>query len=400
MDRKSITTSRNLINLLKYFGPAWLVMMADMDASSTIGAVETGIRFGYKLVWFLLLLSIPLFLIQEVSGRIGVVTGKGLGEVIRENYSKRVAILLTMPMFLTDVVTYVIEYLGIGIGLTILGIPLIIGIPFAFLLHLIIVMKKKYVITERILLAVSSILIIGFVATLVIRGINPSCPIFYFNPTSSYLFFLAVNAGAVIMPFMLFFQASATAEKLGCLKKYEKEEALYEMRLETLVGSIVTEVLMVIVEMASTGLPDSLDVYSPNDLAHAFSAIAGPYSPYLFGIGLIGAAFLALVVISLGSAWGTAEALGIPRNRSLWLYLVESIPAVIISLLVPMDMLGNLVLDLLSYFTIIIIGPVIVMGLIANNSKIMGKYKNSAIQNILYWVSALIVFTLGIISIL
>ncbi|BCU69141.1 NRAMP family divalent metal transporter [Stygiolobus caldivivus] len=399
MGRKSITTSRNLINMIKFFGPAWLVMMADMDASSTIGAMETGITYGYKLVWFLLLLAIPLYIIQEVSGRIGVVTGKGLGELVRENFSKTISMAIAMPMFLTDVVTYIIEYIGVGIGLAILGIPLILGVPLAFILHLLIVYNRKYTITERILLIISSTLIIGFASTLLIRGVIPSCPLFYFEPTPNFLFFLAANAGAVIMPFMLFFQASATAEKLSFLGKFEKEEAIRAMKVETLVGSIVTEVLMVIVEMASTGISSNVDIYSPSKLAYAFAAIAGPFSPYLFGLGLIGAAFLALVVISLGSSWGTAEALGIPRNRSFSLYLIESIPAVIITLLIPRDMLGNVVLNLLSLFVIILIGPAIVMGILVNNSKIMGIYKNSLIQNLLYWTSVVLIFALGVISI-
>jgi Mn2+/Fe2+ NRAMP family transporter len=121
---------------------------------------------------------------------------------------------------------------------------------------------------------------------------------------------------AVIMPFMLLFQASATAEKLASLEGFERKLALKFMRIETVIGIVITEFLMVMVEMASTGIPDSTNIYSPSDLARVFSSIVGSYSPYFFGLGLLGAGFLALVVISLGSAWGTTEALGIPRNKS------------------------------------------------------------------------------------
>jgi len=400
MGRKSITTSRNFINFLKFFGPAWLVMMADMDASSTIGAVETGMSYGYKFVWFLLLLSVPLFIIQEVSGRIGIATGKGLGELVRENYNKKISIFIALPMFLTDIITYIVEYIGIGIGMSMLGVPLIIGIPIAFILHLLIIIKRKYIVTEKILIAISTTLILGFALTLAVRGVEPSCSIFYFEPTPNYFFFLAANAGAVIMPFMLFFQASATAEKLASLEGFERKLALKFMRIETIIGSVITEFLMVMVEMASTGIPDSTNIYSPSDLARVFSSIAGSYSPYFFGLGLLGAGFLALVVISLGSAWGTAEALGIPRNKSYKLYLIESVPALLVTLLVPKDMLGNVVLNLLSLFVIILLGPALVMGILANNPRIMGEYKNNSLQNVVYWSSITFIFILGLLSLL
>ena len=99
--------------LLKFFGPAWLVMIADVDASSVLGAAETGALFSYGLIWFLLLLTIPLYFIQETSGRIGAVTDEGLGELIRKRYSPTTAKVMAFPMVVTDMVTYAVEYAGI-----------------------------------------------------------------------------------------------------------------------------------------------------------------------------------------------------------------------------------------------------------------------------------------------
>ncbi|EQD25899.1 natural resistance-associated macrophage protein [mine drainage metagenome] len=109
--------------------------MADMDASSTIAAAETGALFNYSMIWFLLLLIIPLFIMQEVSGRLGVATEKGLGENIRERYSRKLALLLTLPMALADIATYAIEYLGIAVGLSVLGISPILSVPIVFVIH-------------------------------------------------------------------------------------------------------------------------------------------------------------------------------------------------------------------------------------------------------------------------
>ena len=411
-----MTHASRMRNVLKFFGPAWLVMIADMDASSTIGAAETGALFKYGLIWFMILLIIPLYLVQETSGRIGVTTEMGLGEVIRKNYSHSVALIATVPMVLTDVVTYIIEYLGIAIGLSLFEIPIIFSLPVFYVIHIAVVIHRKYGLTESILIIISAILITAFIATLAVRGIKSYSPL-YFVPSPTFLFMLAVNVGAVIMPFMLFFQASATAEKVIHTRKKdldsnltalnaEKEKtrftrsAMRSMRIETLIGAMVSEMLMVVVEMVMSGVDPSTNFASISQLAGGLSAIAGIYSPYLFGIGLIGAAFLALVVISMGSAWGFMEALGIGREKSSVIYVMESLPAVIIALIVPETYLVSSVLYLLVVFVFVLIGPGILMGLIARNRNIMRGYHSTGIGEIGYWSSLIFVLIFGIIAIL
>ena len=108
--------------IVKTWGPAWLVMIADIDAASAITAAESGAQYGTKLVWFIMLLVIPLYVIQEVAGRVGVVTRKGLGELIRENYSRHIAVLAAIPMALVDIISYIIEYTGIAVGFQMVGV--------------------------------------------------------------------------------------------------------------------------------------------------------------------------------------------------------------------------------------------------------------------------------------
>ena len=129
-------------------------MIADVDAASAITAAETRAKYGTKLVWFLLLLIIPLFVIQEVAGRIGAVTHKGLGELIRENYSKRIAVLAAIPMALVDIISYIVEYTGIAIGFEIFGISPRISVPLVFIAQLILVYKRKYADVEKPLMVI------------------------------------------------------------------------------------------------------------------------------------------------------------------------------------------------------------------------------------------------------
>ncbi|WMT49086.1 MAG: divalent metal cation transporter [Thermoplasmatales archaeon] len=403
-------------NIFKFFGPAWLVMIADMDASSTLGAAEMGAIFKYGLIWFTVVLVIPLYLVQESSGRIGVATEMGLGEVIRNNYSHSLALIATVPMVLTDIVTYVIEYLGIAVGLSLFNIPILFSLPVFYVIHIAVVIHRKYGITESVLLVISGMLIVAFIAALTVRGIEPYSPL-YFVPSPTFLFMLAVNVGAVIMPFMLFFQASATAEKvIHTRKKFQinnstdinsnierdkfTKTAMKSMRLETLLGAVVSEMLMVVVEMVMSGIGPNMNFASISQLAGGLTAIAGVYSPYLFGIGLIGAAFLALVVISMGSAWGFMEALGIGRERSSLIYIMESLPAVIIALILPKSYLISSVLYLLVIFVFVLIGPGVLMGMIARNRNIMREYSSSGIREMAYWSSLIFVLIFGIIAII
>ncbi len=394
----------SLKRYLKFFGPAWLVMIADLDASSVLGAAETGAIYRYGLIWFVLLLTVPLFFIQETAGRIGAATEKGLGELIRDNYSRGVAKLMTFPMVITDVITYAVEYIGIAIGMELLGLPIILSLPVFFMLHIIVVTRKKLGVMEAVLIAVSLLLIIAFIGSLVLRGVYQYNPVFI-SLDPNYFFMLAVNAGAVVMPFMLFYQSSATAEKVSRVKEslhLEEGElrktAVKSMRVETMVGALVSELLMVIIIMTFTGVDPTLRFASASQLATALTSFAGPLAPYLFGIGLIGAAFLALVVISLGSAWGFVEAIGRKRDKALPIYVVESFPALIIALIAPAGMLVNIVLYLLVVFVFVLIGPALIMGIIARNRGIMGNFASSKRSQLIYWVNVLCVFAFGIIA--
>ncbi len=377
---------------VRSFGPAWVVMIADVDAASILTAAADGALYGYSLVWFLLLLAVPLFIIQEAAGRIGVAAGKGLGEIIRENYSRRIALLTSVPMACTDILSYVAEFTGIAIGFQILGVPSLLALPVVYMIYLLIVWKRRYGTVEKILLAASAVLIISYACSLLLRGLPPVHEYMYFfwSWQPRFLYMLAATAGAVIMPFMLFYQASATAEKRGT--------SIWNSRLETLIGAVASEVGMIVILLATIGLNGSLlQTNSPKELSRALSFLAGPYAPYVFAVGLIAASFLALVVISLGSAWGVAEAIGWGRQKFFWIYLVESLPALVVPMLFP-D-LFTLAIDMMVLFVFVLLGPGIMVGLIAGKKRIMGKLASNSAWKFVYWVSLTLVVASGLIAV-
>ena len=370
------------------FGPAWIVMIADVDAPSILTAATVGAAYGYGLAWFLLLLIIPLFFIQEVSGRIGVATGKGLGEVIRSSYSRRTAIAASAPMALVDVVSYVAEYTGIAIGGELVGVPPLVSMPLAYVAQILIIRRRNYLSIEKALIAISTVLIIAYTGSLIFRGFTSSS-FTYLSADPSYLFLLAASAGAVIMPFMLFYQASATAQK-GAVR-------LWAMRTETLVGAAASEVGMIVIMMATAGMGGAADIASPKVLSEALSVVANSYAPYLFAVGLVAAAFLALVVISLASSWAIVEAMGWRRNDFFWVYVAESIPAAAIPIFYP-DLM-SLVLDLMVAFVFVLAGPGILMGKVASDARVMGSLASRGFLKAAYWISLCAVLSFGVLAV-
>lgn len=380
-------TRGKLGEFLESFGPAWIVMIADVDAPSILTGATVGAIYGYGLTWFFLLLIVPLFVIQEASGRIGIATGKGLGDVIRSSYSKRLAVLASLPMATVDVVSYVAEYTGIAIGMSLVGVPPFISMPLAYAAHILIIRRREYVTIEKVLFVISTVLIISYAGSLFARGLSSSA-FFYFSGEPKYLFLLAASAGAVIMPFMLFYQASATAEK-GKVK-------LWAMRTETLVGAIASELGMIVIVIATSGLSASVNYAQPKTLALALSSIAGAYAPYLFAVGLVAAAFLALVVISLASSWAVVEAMGWQKRSFFWVYVFESLPAVAVPIFYP-DPLA-LVLGLMVVFVFVLVGPGILMGRLASDKRIMGEYVSNKRWKFAYWLSLAMVLSFGVIA--
>ncbi len=332
-------------------------------------------------------------------------TGKGLAEVIKENYSRRLAVLAALPMFVTDFLSYTVEYAGIAVALEIFGVSPLVSLPIVFLAHALLVFTGSYRRTERILLLVSAVLLSSYildaflvrpnVGELLSVGLSPIQP--FFQP--SFGFLIAANVGAVIMPWMLFFQAGAVAQK-----GLKRDSASHE-RLETLLGAVASEVLMVAIVVVSDPV-GSVNFLSPSSLANALVPLAGRYAYLLYGLGLGSAAFLALVVISLASTWGIAEALGWRRRigekfslaRNFYVvYLVETLPAVFIPLV--FRNLVNLMLSLMVVFVLMTVVPGVMLGLMCSNDRVMGANVMGPKWKVVYWSMLGVVVLTGLITV-
>jgi Mn2+/Fe2+ NRAMP family transporter len=376
-----------------------------VDAPSIITAGESGARFGYQMIIVLLFLIVPLFFIQEASGRVGLATGKGLAAVIRDNYSKNIAVLAALPMFVTDFLGYVGEYTGVAVGLGVLGISPLMSLPIAFLLHATLVFTGSYRKTERILLAISGVLLFSYVLDVFLVkpqiGSMIQTPLIpfslYLQP--SFVFMVAANVGAVIMPWMLFYQTGAVVEK-GLTRSHMRCE-----RFETLVGAVVSELLMIVIVVVAVPM-DGVDFLSASSLGQALAPLAGKYAVILFGIGLASAGFLALVAISLASTWGIAEAFGwrgkigerFSMAKNFYVaYLIETLPAALIPLF--FKDLVKLMLDLMVIFVFVLVAPAVLQGLISSNRRLMGHHVQGRCWRAIYWIMLSLVVCAGLLAV-
>jgi Mn2+/Fe2+ NRAMP family transporter len=367
-------------------------MIADVDAASVITAAENGALYGTELIWLLIALTLPLFVIQEVAGRVGTVTGKGLGQLIRENFAPRVAALSALPMIGADVIIFTLEYAGIALGLEIFGVPPYISVPATFALNVLLVYRRRLAEIEKPLIAISFVLAVSYgVSAYYVTSSGIKFTPFYFATSPTFLFLIAANIGSTIVPFMLFYQSSASAEKgIG-------SKNLWAMRLETAVGAIISEAILIAVEIAAVGVgAGSSNLAPPQVLSRALSTVSGSLSPYLFGVGLISAGFVALIVVSLGSAWGVTSAMGWGKKNLFRVYLLESIPALVISLL-PFNLV-SLALSLLALQVVLLIIPVVLLGMIASKKGLMGGHSLRGPNKVLYWSLLLLVIATGVVS--
>ena len=301
---------KTLFLLSAAVGPGVMVMLADTDAGSVITAAQSGAQWGYRLILPQLLLIPVLYLVQEVTLRLGIVTKKGHGELIREQFGLGWAILSVITLFLASVGALVTEFSGIaGIG-NLFGLPTSFTVSAATLLLIAIGLSGSYHRVERIGVAVG-LLELLFIPAALLAHPHPQAVLsaLLTQPltNSNYLFLLAANVGAVIMPWMVFYQQGAVIDK-GLRKRN-----LRAARFDTLGGSIMTQVIMIAVILtvaATIGIRGSHQSLSNiSQIFHALDPLLGPtISKYIFGFGFLGASFLAALVVSVAGAWGIGEA--------------------------------------------------------------------------------------------
>jgi NRAMP (natural resistance-associated macrophage protein)-like metal ion transporter len=302
--------------MLFVFGPGIVVMFADTDAASIITAAQSGAQWGYKLLLLQIILIPILFITQELTVRLGITTGMGHGELIKQRFGKVWAWISVSTLLITCIGAMISEFTGIaGVG-ALFGVPIWLSMSITVLFLSVIALTGSYRAVERIALLFGLFELVFFY---VAWRAHPSggeiwqhfTHIPLHNP--QYLYLAAANIGAVIMPWMIFYQQSAVVDKKL------KLEHLSAARWDTAIGAVITQLIMAAILVAAAA---TIGKKNPGASLENVQHIASALTPFLgknvgtilFALGMTGAAFIAAIVVSLTAAWGLGEITGYKRS--------------------------------------------------------------------------------------
>ena len=393
---------------LRIVGPAWVVMLADVDAPSVITAAKGGTESGYALLLPVFAIVPVLFVVQEMTSRLALATGKGHVELVRARYGPRWAAISVLGMAVINFVAYVAEFAGIALGAAIVGIPAPVAIVGALAIHASMVLSGSYTWFERFAL-VLSLALFSFVVLAVAGRPDLGHLVSDLSPLPSdvphdYFALVVAMIGASIMPWMLFYQQSASVDK------QLRREDLHGARVETLLGAIASQALMAAIVIAAaaamkSAAPVAASARNLAELPEGLARLANGGAGWLIAIGLIGSGLLALVVVSLSAAWGIGELMGWPHSLNLKpnearrfyaVYFVEVIPAAAVVLL-SADFV-RLCVGAMVFNVVVLALPLAFLVRLTSDRDLVGDLANSRPQAAVLWAVTVALLASGIFA--
>lgn len=387
---------------LSIMGPGIITANIDNDASGITTYSVAGARFGYSLLWMLIPTTVALVVVQEMVARMGAVTGKGLSDLIRENYGVKSTFYMMCVLFVANFGTTVANFAGWAASMEILGLSKYLMVPVGALFIWILVVKGSYRFVERILLF-ACLLYFGYVLSGFMAKPDWSQVIYHtFVPQIKWqpeFVMLSIGIiGTTITPWMQFYLQSSIAEK--GIKKDEYKAS----RLDVLIGCSITDIIsfFIIVTCATTLFSQGIRIHEASEAAIALKPLAGNYAFLIFAVSLANAALLGAIIVPLATSYYICEAMGwergvnktfkeAPQFMGIYTFMIVTASLVILIPEVPLVFL----MVLSSVLNGILLPFVLVFAIaLVNNRSLMGEYVNPKIYNIISWG------TVGVISLL
>jgi NRAMP (natural resistance-associated macrophage protein)-like metal ion transporter len=398
--------------LLLFFavvGPGFITANVDNDANGILTYSQAGAQFGYMLLWTMIPTTIALIVVQEMCARMGAVTGKGLSDLIREEYGLRITFFMMLGILITNFGNVVGEFIGIAGSMGLFGVPKYYSVPICAVIVWLIAVKGQYKSVEKVFLAASFFYITYIFAGLLakpawIEAVKatvkpPQLATFSQGP---YLYMVIGVVGTTIAPWMQFYLQSSIVEKGVTRRQYKTS------RLDVIVGCIFTDVVawFIIVACAATLYAHKLYIIrDAADAAQSLRPLAGDWAYILFALGLFNASLFAASILPLSTAYTVCEGLGlesgVERKFSeaptfYWLYTVLIVVGGAV-VLIP-----GLPLIKIAVFSQVVNGAVlpfvlIFMLLLINKKELMGEYVNKRTFNIIAWATTVIMIGLTVL---
>jgi len=389
---------------LSILGPGIITGSVDNDAGGITTYSVAGAMFGYNLLWTLIPAFIVLIVVQEMNARMGIVTGKGLATLIRENAGVKITFFIFMGLLLADIGNTTTEFAGVAGSLEVFGVSKYISVPLVAFIVWILVVKGTYTLAERIFLIFSMALLTYIVSAVLGKPhwgeighamVSPDIKL----ENNSLTMILGI-IGTTIAPWMQFYMQSTVIEKKLKITQYKY------VFLDILIGCIatVTVAFFIIVACASTLHENHIVIHEAKDAALALKPLAGEFASELFAFGLFIASIFSATILPLATAFYVCEAFGFEAgidkkwNEAREFYILYTVILILSAGIILWPDAPLIGISLWSQVINAILLPVVLicMILLVNNKKIMGKYTNKPAINIVGWVTVVILVGLSL----
>ena len=377
-------------------GPGFITANVDNDANGIVTYSQAGAQFGYQLLWTMIPVTLALIVVQEISARMGAVTGKGLSDLIREEFGFRITFFMMLAILLINFGNILGEFAGIAGSLELFSVSKYISVPICAVIVWLIVVKGQYKSVEKIFLVASFIYIAYVAAGVVAKPAWIKAAIGTVKPPGKelfqhdYLFMTITVIGTTIAPWMQFYLQSSIVEKGVTRRQYKASQ------LDVISGCIFTDVVawFIIVACAATLYVSGVhEINYAKDAAEALRPLAGDFAYILFALGLFNASLFAASILPLSTAYTVCEGLGFESGVGkkfreapvfYWLYTIL-IAAGAGLILLPRLPLIRIQLYSQALNGVAIAPVLIFMLLLVNKKDLMGEYVNSRPYNVAAW---------------
>ncbi len=393
-----------LFLLLAVLGPGIITANVDNDAGGITTYSVAGAHYGYSMLWIMPLLVLALIIVQEMSARLGVVTGKGLADLIRESLGVKLTAIIIAIILFANLANTVSEFAGVAASLEIFGITKYLSVPVTAVIVWLLIVKANYKVVERIFLVASLVFI-----TYIISGVlaHPSwsevghalvTPTIQLN--AGYMTMMVTIIGTTIAPWMQFYQQASIVDKGLKVSDYAYE------RLDVIVGSVFAVVVasFIMIACAATLYQNNVRIESAKDAALALRPLAGDYASLLFAFGLLNASVFSAAVLPLSTAYVVCEAFGWEKGvnhsiRNAPVFFGVYTALIVLGagiILLPIESLIKAMLSSQTLNGVLLPIILIVMLKLINDRRLMGRFKNGRIFNIVAWITVVVIILLTI----
>jgi Mn2+/Fe2+ NRAMP family transporter len=391
--RRGKPLRRRLVPYLVALGPGILAASAGNDAGGIATYASAGASYGYGLLWVMIIVTIFVGIVQEMSARLGTVTGKGFSDLVRESFSLRVTALIMLSLFIANFGIIVSEFVGIAAAAELFGVSRYIAVPIAAVVMWALITRGSYSRVERIFMALS-LAFLAYIAAVVLakpdwNAVTHAVVTPKLELDAGYLQLLIAMVGTTISPYMQLYIQSSVVEKGVTPDEYSYTR--FDVWAGTLFAGVVA--ICIIIATATALFPKGIAVETAADAARALEPVAGAYAGALFGLGLLGASVLAAGVLPLATTYMLSESLGFERGVSRsW-----SEAPIFMGLFTGLLVVGALIALIpgLPLFQVLV-GVYVLNGLLlpielfailrlVNNRELMGSYANHPLYNLLAW---------------